>query len=57
MNKDFKYLGVSIGIGLSEFLKSVTVETEPWRFEQVLILFMLLLQYTIDENNDTNIIS
>lgn len=40
--------GVSVGYGLSEFLKGVSLQTEPWRFEQVLILFMLLLQYVMD---------
>ena len=55
---NFRYMGVCIGIGLSEFLKQVSeaLENYPWQFEQVLILFILLLQYAIDENNTTTII-
>lgn len=47
-----------MGIGLSEFLKEVSelLENSPWQFEQVLILFILLLQYAIDENNSATII-
>ena len=56
--ENFKYTGVCMGIGLSEFLKEVSelLEQSPWQFEEVLILFILLLQYAIDENNSTAII-
>lgn len=51
-------MGVCIGIGISEFLKEMSqaLEKHPWRFEQVLILFILLLQYVIDEINRPSII-
>lgn len=55
---NFRYMGVCIGIGISEFLKEMSqaLEKHPWRFEQVLILFILLLQYVIDEINRPSII-
>lgn len=32
------------------------LERAPWRFEQILILFILLIQYAIDENNKESLI-
>ena len=55
--KKTEFKGVNIGYGLSEFLKSVSLQTEPWRFEQVLILFMLLLQYVMDQSNNPQVIT
>jgi hypothetical protein len=55
---NFKYMGTCIGIGISEFLKEMSqgLKHYSWRFEQLFILFILLLQYVIDENNRPGII-
>lgn len=45
-------------MGVSEFLKEMSqgLDKFPYRFEQVLILIILLLQYVIDENNRPSIV-
>lgn len=50
---------ICLGMGLSEFLKDVSASLtgKTWQFEQVLVLFVLLLQYLIDENNKSSIIT
>ena len=45
-----------MGVGLTEFLKDISLRCVNWRFEQIFILFMLLLQYTIDEQNQPGLI-